>query len=56
MMKNKLLTILLSVAIAVGMWVYVITVEQPESEETYYDIPVILQNVELRKLKLHINN
>ena len=44
MMKNKLLTILLSVAIAVGMWVYVITVEQPESEETYYDIPVILQN------------
>jgi hypothetical protein len=44
MMKNKLLTILLSAAIAVGMWVYVITVEQPESEETYYDIPVILQN------------
>ena len=44
MMKNKLMTILLSVAIAVGLWVYVITVEQPESEETYYDIPVVLQN------------
>lgn len=44
MMKNKLLTILLSVAIAFGLWIYVITVEQPESEETYYDIPVVLQN------------
>ena len=44
MMKNKLLTILLSLAIAVGLWTYVITVEQPESEETYYDIPVVLQN------------
>lgn len=44
MMKNKFLTILLSLAIAVGLWTYVITVEQPESEETYYDIPVVLQN------------
>ena len=44
MMKNKLLTVLLSLAIAVGLWTYVITVEQPESEETYYDIPVVLQN------------
>lgn len=44
MMKNKLLTILLSLAIAVGLWTYVITVVQPESEETYYDIPVVLQN------------
>ena len=44
MMKNKFLTILLSVAIAFGLWTYVITVEQPESEETYYDIPVVLQN------------
>lgn len=44
MMKNKLLTILLSAAIAVGLWIYVITVEQPESENTYYNIPVVLQN------------
>ena len=43
-MKNKILSILLSVAIAFGLWIYVITVEQPESEETYYDIPVVLQN------------
>ena len=43
-MKNKILSILLSAAIAFGLWIYVITVEQPESEETYYDIPVVLQN------------
>ena len=43
-MKSKLLTILLSVAIAFGLWLYVITIEQPESEKTYYDIPVVLQN------------
>lgn len=47
MMKNKFLTILLSFAIAVGLWTYVITVEQPESEETYYDIPVVLQNEDI---------
>lgn len=43
-MKNKVLSILLAAVIAFGMWLYVITVEQPESEETYYDIPVVLQN------------
>lgn len=42
-MKNKILSILLSAVIAFGMWLFVITVEQPESEETYYDIPVVLQ-------------
>ncbi len=43
-MKNKIVTILLSALIAFGLWVYVITVEQPESEKTYYNIPVVLQN------------
>lgn len=43
-MKNKLLSILLAAVIAFGLWLYVITVEQPESEQTYYDIPVVLQN------------
>lgn len=46
-MKSKLLTILLSVAIAFGLWLYVITIEQPESEKTYYDIPVVLQNEDI---------
>lgn len=43
-MKSKFMTILLSVAVALSLWLYVITIEQPESEETYYDIPVVLQN------------
>jgi len=47
MMKNKFLAILMSVAIAFGMWLFVITVEQPESEETYYNIPVVLQNEDI---------
>ena len=44
MRRNKLLKILLSAAIAFSLWLYVITVVSPGSEETYYDIPVILQN------------
>lgn len=40
-MKNKILSFLLSVAIAFGLWLYVINVENPGSEEYYYDIPVV---------------
>lgn len=43
-MKNKLLTLLLSVVIAFGLWLYVITTINPDSDETYYNIPVVLQN------------
>ena len=43
-MKNKALAILLSAVVAFGLWLYVITVVSPESEKTYYDIPVVLQN------------
>ena len=46
-MKSKMLTILMSAAIALGLWLYVITVEQPESEMTYYNIPVVLQNEDI---------
>ncbi len=46
-MKNKILAALLSVAVAFGLWLYVITVVDPESEKTYYDIPVVLQNKEI---------
>ncbi len=42
-MKNKFTSILLSVAIAFGLWVYVITSVSPGSEETYYNIPVVLE-------------
>lgn len=41
-MKSKVLTALLAVVIAFGLWSYVITVEQPESEETFYNVPVVL--------------
>ena len=40
-MKNKLLTMLLSVAIAFGLWLYVITVVHPESEASVYGVPVV---------------
>ena len=43
-MKNKLLKILLATVLSIGLWFYVITVVSPESEKTYYDIPVVLQN------------
>lgn len=41
-MKSKLLTLLLSFVIAFGLWAYVVTVVSPESEETFYDVPVVL--------------
>lgn len=43
-MKNKVLAVLLSAVVAFGLWLYVITVVSPESEKTYYEIPVVLQN------------
>ena len=46
-MKNKFLSLLLAFAVAFGLWLYVITVVSPESEKTYYDIPVVLQNKEI---------
>lgn len=43
-MKSKIIHALLAFAIAFGLWVYVITVVSPESEETFYNVPVILNN------------
>lgn len=43
-MKSKFLTLLLSVAIALGLWVYVVTNVSPEHEQKFYGIPVILEN------------
>lgn len=43
-MKSKLTTFLLAALFAFGLWLFVVTVEQPESEQTYYEIPVIYQN------------
>ncbi len=43
-MKSKILSIILSAVAAVGLWLYVVTVVSPGSEQTYYNIPVVLQN------------
>jgi len=40
-MKNKITSALLALAIAFGLWVYVITTVSPGSEETYHNIPVV---------------
>ena len=39
-MKNKITSFLLALAIAFGLWVYVITTVSPGSQETFYNIPV----------------
>jgi YbbR domain-containing protein len=41
-MKSKFLTALLAGLIAVCLWAYVITAERPESENTFYNVPVVL--------------
>ena len=43
-MKSKIVYALLSLLISFGLWVYVITVVTPESEQTFYNIPVVLGN------------
>lgn len=43
-MKSKILHMLLALAIAFALWVYVITVVSPESEDTFYNVPVVLNN------------
>ena len=43
MMKSKLSYALLALVISFGLWLYVITTVSPESEETYWDVPVVLE-------------
>lgn len=43
-MKNKVFSIILAVVLSFALWLYVTTEVSPESEKTYYEIPVILQN------------
>ena len=39
-MKNKISSVLLAIAVAFGLWIYVITSVSPGSVETFYNIPV----------------
>ena len=48
-MKSKLSSVLIAILIAFGMWMYVITEVSPNSEWTYYDIPVVLEGETLLK-------
>lgn len=48
-MKNKIGSFLISLLIAFGLWMYVITEVSPNSEWTYYDIPVHLEGETLLK-------
>lgn len=41
-MKSKILTVLLAAVIAICLWGYVITVERPESEKSFYQVAVVL--------------
>ena len=43
-MKNKIVSIVFSALAAFALWLYVISVVSPGSEETYYNIPIALQN------------
>ena len=42
MMKNKFGYALIAIVVSFGLWLYVITTVSPESEETYYNIPVVM--------------
>ena len=46
-MKSKILSLFLSLAIAFGLWMYVITVVDPESEASYYEVPVVFDGVSM---------
>ena len=43
-MRQKILYALLALVVSFGLWLYVITVENPNSETTFYNIPVVLDN------------
>ncbi len=43
-MKNKLLTALVSVAVALGLWFYVVTVVSPNSDKVFTNIPAMMQS------------
>lgn len=54
-MKNKVVHVLLSLLLAFGLWVYVITVERTETEQTFYNVPVVIDGesvLEDRGLKI----
>lgn len=43
-MKNKVLSALIALTLAFGLWLYVITVISPDQTRPYYKVPVVLDN------------
>lgn len=43
-MKNKVVSALIAVVLAFGLWLYVITVISPDQTRPYYKVPVVLDN------------
>ncbi len=46
-MKRKIIYGLLAALVSFGLWMYVVTVVNPEWEDTFYNIPVVLENEEI---------
>lgn len=46
-MKNKLISVLVSVLVALAMWLYVITVVSPGSKAPFYNVPVYLEGASI---------
>lgn len=43
-MKNKFGQVMLSIGLAIALWLFVITTVSPGSKQTYYNIPVVMGN------------
>lgn len=43
MRKNKITSLILSVIVAFGLWLYVVTTVSQEDDATFYNIPVVLE-------------
>ena len=43
MQRNKLYSVLLSVAIAFGLWLYVVSNVSETDDNTFYNIPVVME-------------
>ena len=44
---KKILMFLFSLLISASLWLYVVTVVSPESTKTYYNIPVVMQGINI---------
>ena len=47
MQNKKWISLLLALLVAIGLWVYVVTVENPEGEDVLYNIPVTFSGEDL---------